>query len=861
MDARSLRAASLHQLQYLRKSGTGSLQDKLATAQAADARSASILSKLEGLKQGVAQSRAAARERDDRLVWRSEWDSLCASSSALERELEEWCAQRASWGLPEGGVGEGSESEEGGGEEGGAGTALDAAPTLGALAQCCSALGAETQAWASGAGAAVRHARLSLVAARRLGQGAPGRAQLLRSRVEPALEAAREACAEPPHWGRQQGSSLAAQLAALEAEHQGLLRQGSSKEQEVQRSSEQEGGEEEEEEEEGEEQEQEQEQEAAEPAALAGAPATLDSFSAAALSLALEVGAAHDTETRQCIAAELRELHSRYRASRRAELRAWAAQCSAWGIEDAQDPLGGWSHSAHCAYLQLVAEPLKAADAALSAAATGSSMLAAGGGGGSATPTTTPTPPPPPPPHPPTPPITTSTTSSAATSGIAIRALVAKSAGALEGAMVAGLRAQLQRLAPHSPCTTTGAPSSSAGVTPLLHTSLTFLLALLHHCAATLAPTLSATTAAAAAAAAAPPTPTMAQALAHHAWATAGQPHRRRLAVLRAGYARAAAAAGRAGRERLAAGLAAAAAAAAAAEDRGAAAAAAAGSRARLESARARAALAAALAAVVQEEEAAAAAEAEGAAARARRAAAARAKGLLARYAAAQAEAERVVAAARGAAEAAQRVDERERLAEGRERVAGRERERAALAAQAAAQAAAQVAAAEAAREAALARVLAALPNRAALQAIAEQRDPERAMGHTATSASAATLSRALAAYLASLGGQGGGGDALVAAVPWGSVGTGSGKGEGTPQAAALAALARERVAEAGVFGARRGFSDKQVTGHTAFRLVSALRAKGLGGTKAVGAAFAGLGAPSGRGALQALKGNARSEG
>jgi hypothetical protein len=846
MDARSLRAASLHQLQYLRKSGTGSLQDKLATAQAADARSASILSKLEGLKQGVAHSRAAARERDDRLVWRSEWDSLCASSSALERELEEWCAQRASWGLPEGGVGEGSESEEGG-----AGTALDAAPTLGALAQCCSALGAETQAWASGAGAAVRHARLSLVAAKRLGQGAPGRAQLLRSRVEPALEAAREACAEPPHWGRQQGSSLAAQLATLEAEHQGLLRQGSSKEQEVQRSSEQEGGEEEEEEEE-ERGEQEQEQEASEPAALAGAPAALDSFSAAALSLALEVGAAHDTETRQCIAAELRELHSRYRASRRAELRAWAAQCSAWGIEDAQDPLGGWSHSVHCAYLQLVAEPLKAADAALSAAATGSSMLAAGGGGGSAIATTTTTT---------TTTITTSTTSSAATSGIAIRALVAKSAGALEGAMVAGLRAQLQRLAPHSPCTTTGAPSSSAGVTPLLHTSLTFLLALLHHCAATLAPTLSATTAAAAAAAAAPPTPTMAQALAHHAWATARQPHRRRLAVLRAGYARAAAAAGRAGRERLAAGLAAAAAAAAAAEDRGAAAAAAAGSRARLESARARAALAAALAAVVQEEEAAAAAEAEGAAARARRAAAARAKGLLARYAAAQAEAERVVAAARGAAEAAQRVDERERLAEGRERVAGRERERAALAAQAAEQAAAQVAAAEAAREAALARVLASLPNRAALQAIAEQRDPERAMGHTATSASAATLSRALAAYLASLGGQGGGGDALVAAVPWGSVGTGSGKGEGTPQAAALAALARERVAEAGVFGARRGFTDKQVTGHTAFRLVSALRAEGLGGTKAVGAAFAGLGAPSGRGALQALKGNARSEG
>ena len=103
------------------------------------------------------------------------------------------------------------------------------------------------------------------------------------------------------------------------------------------------------------------------------------------------------------------------------------------------------------------------------------------------------------------------------------------------------------------------------------------------------------------------------------------------------------------------------------------------------------------------------------------------------------------------------------------------------------------------------------------------------------------------------------GGVALLDSIAWGKVGTAGGKGGGEG-GAALAALAAARVQEAGLFGAGKGgFTDKQVTGHTGFRLVSALRAEGLGGTRAVAAAFQGMGAPVGRGALVALRANVRS--
>ena len=75
----------------------------------------------------------------------------------------------------------------------------------------------------------------------------------------------------------------------------------------------------------------------------------------------------------------------------------------------------------------------------------------------------------------------------------------------------------------------------------------------------------------------------------------------------------------------------------------------------------------------------------------------------------------------------------------------------------------------------------------------------------------------------------------------------------------ALAHLANARIAEQGLFG-RSGFTDKQVTGNKHFRLVTALRSEGLGGTKAVARAFDAL-PPTGRGALMAMKSNARTMG
>ena len=163
---------------------------------------------------------------------------------------------------------------------------------------------------------------------------------------------------------------------------------------------------------------------------------------------------------------------------------------------------------------------------------------------------------------------------------------------------------------------------------------------------------------------------------------------------------------------------------------------------------------------------------------------------------------------------------------------------------------------AEARREAALRKVLLSLPNREALEGIV--RDPERALAPTASSALNSELARAYAAYLGSLGGGGGrGGDALVASVAWNEANTGGGGGKGG--SLALAHLANARIAEQGLF-ARNGFTDKQVTGNKHFRLVTALRAEGLGGTKAVGRAFDAL-PPTGRGALMAMKSNARTMG
>lgn len=243
------------------------------------------------------------------------------------------------------------------------------------------------------------------------------------------------------------------------------------------------------------------------------------------------------------------------------------------------------------------------------------------------------------------------------------------------------------------------------------------------------------------------------------------------------------------------------------------------------------------------------------------------AKAALAAYAAARAAADARVQEARAAADAAAVARIRADTAVGAARVRARAEADASARANAAATARAAAAEADAVRERSLEAVLATLPNRARLEEIANTHDAGRVTSHTVSSGAAAALSSAFAAYVRLRDEAGDAGATVDDVIDWtrGGRGLKAGSGEliavvggreggdddndGGPgrareraaaveRARVLHDIAAARIRDGGLFG-RTGFSDAAVTKHKGFRLVSALRAGGLGGTAGVRPALA----------------------
>jgi len=590
-------------------------------------------------------------------------------------------------------------------------------------------------------------------------------------------------------------------------------------------------------------------------AQVKNAPSRSSKWRDKTLLLSLEFGE-FSIESRLKVERSLSKLHAIHVERLSHERDSWKATCNKLGLKGHKDPLGGWTHSAHVAYLHLVAIPLKLTPGAPSP-----------------------------------------------------QGLPARAGGIHRTSTLAGLRAKLCRI--------------EAGVDPMgeedrdddicedrgicegggdqASTLLKLLVALLSKCPRSLAPgaappsTISplqltgadslsnnhrpprppTTTTLNSMAVMSPPSggpqndppisiPTLHQATCHHAWYRELSHHLRREREIKSTYHRELANALTAAKAILAEEAQRSVAAESARASREEAEAVATKSKMRLQRERARAAVEEALARVVEEEIAQAQAAVETAAQRARVVAAARTKRLLSQYHAQVAATEARVESSRRAAEAEMKEQIKIELAKAGERVAARSEETAAKKAALAREALAAQEAAESSREMALRRVLESLPNRGILEEISRTRDPERASSHTVSSAFNRELARSFAEYLATLPGGdvgGRGGDALVESVPWGSA-PGSSKGATSSKSnetgTALAILANARIAEQGLF-ARKGFTDRQVTKNPHFRLVTALRSEGLGGTNAVPAAFSALPA-TGRGALQALKANSRIE-
>jgi hypothetical protein len=165
-------------------------------------------------------------------------------------------------------------------------------------------------------------------------------------------------------------------------------------------------------------------------------------------------------------------------------------------------------------------------------------------------------------------------------------------------------------------------------------------------------------------------------------------------------------------------------------------------------------------------------------------------------------------------------------------------------------------AALDAQREAALQALAAGVPYRERLAEIAATADSARLQAHTANSRAAAELSLAYAAFLQAAHEDADGAAGLASRgtvhLPAASVGaTGPG---GAPSSAAVAQLAAYRIREQGLF-ARAGYSDKQVTTNSRYRLVSAMREAGVSGSEAR-RAMAQL-QPTGRGGVAAARGQA----